>query len=128
MKTATKVFLMLSLFLFVPLSCDAQCTNNTSACGQGVPSPTFRQVQWSDKKCGASTQRGVVAIRFVIYGDSTGGTPLWQEVQKSQLDEQGHYEVMLGLIGSEGIPLDLFTSGEPRWLEVQALCQRAAVK
>jgi hypothetical protein len=62
-----------------------------------------------------------VAIRFVIYGDSTGGTPLWQEVQNAQLDEQGHYEVMLGSTGSEGIPLDLFTSGEPRWLEVQAL-------
>ena|SRR5882762_8438824 len=91
-------------------------------------SPTFRQVQWSDKKCGASTQGGVVAIRFVIYGDSTGGTALWQEVQNAQLDEQGHYEVMLGSTGSEGIPMELFTSGEPRWLEVQALCQRATVK
>jgi len=62
-----------------------------------------------------------VAIRFVIYGDSTGGTALWQEVQNAHLDEQGHYDVMLGSTGSEGIPLDLFTSGEPRWLEVQAL-------
>jgi hypothetical protein len=62
-----------------------------------------------------------VAIKFVIYGDSTGGTPLWQEVQNTLVDQQGHYEVMLGATGSEGIPMDLFASGEPRWLGVQAL-------
>ena len=28
---------------------------------------------------------------------------------------------MLGATGSEGIPMELFTSGEPRWLGVQAL-------
>jgi hypothetical protein len=60
-------------------------------------------------------------MRFVIYGDETRGTPLWQEVQNVRLDQQGHYEVMLGATGSEGISMELFTSGEPRWLGVQAL-------
>ena len=119
MKTTTKVFLMLSLFVFVPFSCDAQCTNGTSACSQGVPH--FVKFSGAIKNAARAPRVGVVAIRFVIYGDSTGGTALWQEVQNAQLDEQGHYEVMLGSTGSEGIPLDLFTSGEPRWLEVQAL-------
>jgi hypothetical protein len=119
MKTATKVFLKLSLFVFVPFSCDAQCTNGTSACSQGVPH--FVKFSGAMKNAARASRGGVVAIRFVIYGDSTGGTALWQEVQNAQLDEQGHYEVMLGSTGSEGIPLDLFTSGEPRWLEVQAL-------
>jgi hypothetical protein len=123
MKTSTKIFLMLSLFVFVPFSYDAQCTNGTSACSQGVP----HFVKFSGAiKNAARAPRG--ASWFVIYGDSTGGTPLWQEVQNAQLDEQGHYDVMLGSSGSEGIPLDLFTSGEPRWLEVQALCQRGTVK
>ena len=36
-------------------------------------------------------------------------------------DGQGHYEVMLGSTGDEGIPMDLFSSGEPRWLGVEAL-------
>ncbi len=119
MKTTTKVFLMLSLFVSVPFSCDAQCTNGTSACSQGVPH--FVKFSGAIKNAARARRGGVVAIRFVIYGDSTGGTALWQEVQNAQLDEQGHYEVMLGSTGSEGIPLDLFTSGEPRWLEVQAL-------
>jgi hypothetical protein len=119
MKTSTKIFLMLSLFAFVPFSCDAQCTNNTSACSHGVPH--FVKFSGAIKNAARAPKGGVVAIRFVIYGDSTGGTPLWQEEQNAQLDEQGHYDVMLGSSGSEGIPLDLFTSGEPRWLEVQAL-------
>ena len=33
----------------------------------------------------------------------------------AQLDPQGHSYVMLGATGSEGIPMDLFTSGELRW-------------
>jgi hypothetical protein len=119
MKTITKVFLMLSLFVFVPFSCDAQCTSGTSACSQGVPH--FVKFGGAIKNAARAQGGGVVPIRFLIYSDSTGGTALWQEVQNAQLDEQGHYEVMLGSTGSEGIPLDLFTSGEPRWLEVQAL-------
>src|SRR5882762_10202423 len=119
MKTATKVFLMLSLFVCVPFSCDAQCTSSTNECGRGVP----HVVKFSGalKNAAGTPLSGVVAIRFVIYGDATHGTPLWQEVQNTQLDQQGHYEVMLGSTGSEGIPMELFTSGEQRWLGVQAL-------
>jgi hypothetical protein len=64
---------------------------------------------------------GVVAIKFVLYGTSTGGTPLWQEVQNARIDQQGYYEVMLGATSSEGIPMDLFASGESRWLGIQAM-------
>jgi hypothetical protein len=46
---------------------------------------------------------------------------LWQEVQNVQIDQAGHYEVMLGATGSDGIPMELFTTGEPRWLGVQVL-------
>ncbi|MGB7435083.1 MAG: hypothetical protein WBW49_06655, partial [Candidatus Acidiferrum sp.] len=38
-----------------------------------------------------------------------------------RLDDHGHYDVMLGSTESDGIPLNLFASGEPRWLGVQAL-------
>jgi hypothetical protein len=46
---------------------------------------------------------------------------LWQEVQNVQVDPQGHYEVFLGATGSEGIPLDLFSSGDSRWLGILPL-------
>lgn len=70
---------------------------------------------------GGAARSGNVAIRFAIYSESRNGTVLWQEVQNAQLDQQGHYEVMLGATRSEGVPMELFTSAEPRWLGVQAL-------
>jgi hypothetical protein len=104
----------------VPVVCEAQCTTNSAnACSQGVPH--FVKFSGALKNVVGAPSAGVVALRFVIYGDSTGGTPLWQEVQNTQLDSQRHYEVALGATVSEGIPMELFTSGEPRWLEVQPL-------
>jgi hypothetical protein len=110
--------LFLSILL-VSRVANAQCNNATSNCAQIVPhlvkfSGTFKNI--SNLSPGS-----VVAVKFVIYGEATGGTPLWQEVQNVQLDQQGHYDLMLGATESEGIPQDLFASGEPRWLGVQAL-------
>jgi hypothetical protein len=118
MQITPKNLLSLALLMFVPVVCSGQCTTaGGDACKEGVP----RFVKFNGiLKNVPVYQGGIVAIRFVIYGDATGGTPLWQEVQNTALDSQGHYEVMLG-IASEGIPMELFTSGEPRWLSVQAL-------
>ena len=62
---------------------------------------------------------GVVGATFAIYKDQEGGAALWLETQNLELDEQGRYTVLLGSTKSEGLPLELFTSGEPRWLGVQ---------
>ncbi len=62
---------------------------------------------------------GTVGATFSIYKDSEGGTPVWMETQNLQMDAGGHYSVMLGLTSSHGLPEDLFTFGEPRWLTVQ---------
>ncbi len=119
MNASGKTPLMLLFLALVPLVCGAQCPTGATPCGQGVPH--FVKFSGVLKNGGGLTRPGTVAIRFVVYGDSMGGTPLWQEVQNTQLDAQGHYDVMLGATGNDGIPIDLFTSGEPRWLEVQAL-------
>jgi hypothetical protein len=63
---------------------------------------------------------GVVGITFAIYKEQQGGAALWMETQNAVLDEQGKYTVLLGTTKSEGVPLELFMSGEPRWLGVQA--------
>jgi len=62
---------------------------------------------------------GVVALKFVVYDASSGGTALWQEIQNVQIDNGGRYEVMLGASTSDGIPIDIFTAGAPRWLGIQ---------
>jgi hypothetical protein len=62
---------------------------------------------------------GVVGATFAIYKEQEGGAALWLETQNVELDEQGHYTVLLGTTKNEGMALDLFTAGEPRWLGVQ---------
>ncbi len=62
---------------------------------------------------------GVVGLTFTLYKDQQGGSPLWLEVHNAQLDEQGRYTALLGSTKSEGLPLELFSSGEARWLGVQ---------
>ncbi len=62
---------------------------------------------------------GAVGLTFALYKEQHGGSPLWLEVHNAQLDEQGRYNVLLGSTKSEGLPLELFSTGEARWLGVQ---------
>lgn len=61
---------------------------------------------------------GVVGVTFSVYSQATGGAPLWQETQNVPLDQQGRYAVLLGITKSEGLPVEVFSSPEPRWLGV----------
>jgi trimeric autotransporter adhesin len=61
---------------------------------------------------------GVAGATFAIYSEESGGAPLWLETQNIQADAKGNYMVQLGATKPEGLPLDLFASGEARWLGV----------
>jgi hypothetical protein len=61
----------------------------------------------------------VIGVTFALYSDQQGGAPLWQETQNVQLSDNGHYTILLGSDHAGGVPLDLFTSTEPRWLGVK---------
>ncbi len=62
---------------------------------------------------------GLVGITFSIYAEESGGSPLWVETQNVQADKNGHYAALLGATKPGGLPLELFSSGESRWLGVQ---------
>jgi len=62
---------------------------------------------------------GVSGVTFLLYKDQQGGSPLWMETQNVQPDKSGHYSVLLGSTTSQGMPQDVFVSGEARWLGVQ---------
>jgi hypothetical protein len=61
----------------------------------------------------------VTGVTFLLYKESTGGSPLWMETQSVQPNKSGHYSVVLGSTTSQGLPTDVFVSGEARWLGVQ---------
>lgn len=62
---------------------------------------------------------GIAGITFSIYGEQYEGAPLWMETQNVSTDAKGDYTVQLGATSVEGLPLDLFASGEARWLGVR---------
>ncbi len=61
---------------------------------------------------------GVVGVVFSMYSGQEGGSPLWMETQNLQLDANGKYSVFLG--AGQELPIELFSSGESRWLGVRA--------
>ncbi len=65
-------------------------------------------------------QTGTAGVVFALYKDQAGGAPLWQEVQSVEVDASGHYAAVLGARSTKGISLEVFSSGEARWLGVQA--------
>jgi hypothetical protein len=61
----------------------------------------------------------VESITLSIYGEEQGGTPLWSETQNVSVSADGHYSVLLGSTLPDGIPADLFATGDPRWLGIR---------
>jgi len=66
---------------------------------------------------------GVQGVSFALYRDQEGGSPLWIETQNVAADEYGRFAVLLGA-ASGGVPIEMFSSGESRWLGVQAIQSR----
>jgi len=62
----------------------------------------------------------VVGVTFSLYKDAQGGAPLWVETQNAHPDTTGRYSVRLGSTSSQGLPTNIFATGEARWLGVQA--------
>jgi len=69
---------------------------------------------------------GVAGVTFSLFADEQGGAPLWMETQNVTLDSAGGYTAQIGATHPEGLPIDLFASGQARWLEVQVDGQPAA--
>ncbi len=67
---------------------------------------------------------GVSGISFAFYAEQEGGAPLWVETQNVTLDEQGRYTALLGITSNEGLPLELFSTEEARWLAIRVQGER----
>jgi hypothetical protein len=96
----------------------AQTSTQTST---QTPSALPRLVRFGGtaKDLNGSPMTGVVGITFAFYSEKTGGSPLWLETQNATADSTGHYTVLLGSTKPEGLPAELFTSEQARWVGVQ---------
>jgi len=86
----------------------------------GEINPQVTQITPTKESESAKDQSAMpVTLSFSLYELQEGGSPLWSESQRVQLDDQGRYSVLLGATQPDGLPLDLFTSGKALWLGVQ---------
>ena len=67
---------------------------------------------------------GEVSMTFLLFKDESGGEPLWTETQIIPIDATGRYNAQLGASSPSGLPLETFSTGTARWLEVQITGQK----
>ena len=68
---------------------------------------------------GVALTSTTVGVTFSIYKTQDGGAPVWMETQNVTTDATGNYNVLLGSTTATGLPSDLFSQQEQRWLEIQ---------
>jgi hypothetical protein len=80
--------------------------------------PRLIQIKGSVRETGKPLS-GTVGITFTLYKDADDQVAVWQEIQNVQLDSAGRYTVLLGATNEGGLPLEIFSAGEARWLGVR---------
>ncbi len=103
----------LSLLLLVPPTF-AQSTAETAS-----TLPRLVRFGGAVKDINGNPLTGVVGVTFALYSEQTGGAALWLETQNVTADSNGRYVALLGSTKPEGLPTDLFTTEQARWVGVQ---------
>jgi hypothetical protein len=62
---------------------------------------------------------GITGVTFSLYSEQAGGAALWLETQNITADSNGHYVALLGSSTPDGLPAEIFTSEQARWVGVQ---------
>ena len=119
MKLSKLLLFSLTLLLTLPAAPQQQALSHIAASAPTAVPPLIPYSGVVGTVPGAQPAASA-SITFLIYKDEQGGEPLFVETQTVALDEAGHYKAQLGATLSNGIPVDLFATGEARWLEVQA--------
>ena len=61
----------------------------------------------------------VETVTLAVYAEETAGAPLWQEMQNVVVDKAGRFSLLFGATQPDGIPRQVFVSGEAQWLGLQ---------
>ena len=58
-------------------------------------------------------------VTLSIFAEREGGLALWREMQTVAVDTTGRFTVLLGASQPDGLPLEVFATGEARWLSLE---------
>ena len=113
---------LLTVFTGLPLM--AQTAANVPASTAATAVPPLVPYAGVARDSANKPLKGPVDATFLIYKEQEGGSPVWVESQTAVADNEGHFQVQLGATAVNGLPLELFSTGEARWLEVQIAGQK----
>ena len=116
----TRIFGVLAITLLLCFKSVPFAQQSTGTAGSNGAVPRFITFGGVIRDGNGQLLQGVVGVTFAMYQSQNGGAPLWTENQNIQFDSEGRYTVLLGATQPSGLPMDLFTSGQSRWLGVQA--------
>jgi hypothetical protein len=113
--------LVASLFLVPALLAQSPDSANRNAASPASAAEVPRLIKFSGTLLDMQDRPmvGPVGVTFALHAQQTGGAALWLETQNVKPDGNGVYTVLLGANSANGVPAELFASGEARWLEVQ---------
>ena len=113
MRRITSISVVLSTLLLISI------TSAQQPAGTAVPNLIRYSGTLKDARGTASVPSTTVGVTFSIYKQQDGGAPVWMETQNVTIDAAGNYSVLLGSTTAAGLPGDLFSQQEQRWLGVQ---------
>jgi hypothetical protein len=121
MKTRVLCFVLafLSIGLFQSVAQETDTSAAVPAATTHASVPNLIRFSGVAEDVDSKPLAGTVGITFLFYRDQQGGAPLWMETQNVRADASGRYSVELGATKSNGLPTEVFTSGEARWIGVQ---------
>src|ERR1700730_2888311 len=119
-----KVIASFSMLLFCFFVVSAQAAPQSSAQVSGISAtavsvPRFIRVSGSVKDDTGKPMVGITGVTLAVYAEQQGGAALFLETQNVQLDASGRFTVLLGATKSQGLPVDIFDSGEARWVGIE---------
>jgi hypothetical protein len=99
--------------------CPIEAQQTASSSSAATTWPRLVRFNGTAKDLNGNSLSGVIGITFALYAEQSGGAALWLETQNVQPAGNGRYTALLGATKPEGLPADLFTSEQARWVGVQ---------
>ncbi len=119
MSTNLRVLLVAYFSIWAAIVAAQQAPTANNAVGGAKAVPMVINYGGTLADANGKPLSGIQGATFLLYRSQEGGPPLWMETQNITPGRNGQYTATLRSMTNEGLPADLFSSGEARWLAVQ---------
>ena len=90
----------------------------SGATGPTVTVPRLIQITGVFQPVDGQPPAPVEIVTLSIYEEPDGGLPVWQEQQTVAIERTGRFTLLLGGTYPEGIPAEVFGSGQAQWMSL----------